>query len=72
MPPYKDPDKQKEAVQRAHDRQFPVISIRIPRSKTVVYEALQKAASDANITIPEYMRRCIETQLRMDGYLHDE
>lgn len=71
MAPYKDPEKQKEAVQRAHDRYFPVISIRIPKSKTIVYEALQKAASDANITIPEYLRRCMEIQLQADGYLDE-
>ena len=67
--PYKDPEKQKQAVLDARSKCFPSITIRIKREDGAMYSALKYASTDISVSVAEYMRIATKEKLQRDGYL---
>jgi len=67
--PYKDPEKQKQAVLESRKKCYSPITIRIKKDDEDMYEALQTASSTISVSVAEYMRKSTREKLIRDGYL---
>lgn len=67
MPPYKDPDKQKETVKRLKEKWLGRVAVNFLPGEEQLYKAFRECGGGT-----KYVKTALREKLIQDGYLHDE
>lgn len=70
--PYKDAEQRKLAVQKSKSKWSGLVQVKFSLDDSALFERLQTAAGNREITAAEYMRVATREKLIRDGYLRED